>query len=652
MYIIDADHLVRQQLIGGCHKVKSALSTASFSRYSLLLIKTIWILLALSAMAITQNRAANWMHISIDHRTVHNSHYLEAAFLYQLQTLLGTDANSPKVMGGRIIRRRGKELYIDLDAIPLEKTQILKRIAGRELPRDDISLNEMNTYMDGHYYELTRPYPNLQALLKEHPYRENPNWLAIPVDSRTFRRLRVLHINKDRIADALMSYFDNNDRLIYPAGTVIVAESFDKRGSLVEAEVLAKRNDTFWNFALYDAKGGLIRTSFAFNEEGELAPNEPGLKVPESCSSCHRMDRLDFSGDAEAPVLAPVRDFFHKLPARVPEIHLGPEYYDHMAFTELTEANGKVKDAVFGVYGSLLLSELTGRKRLGTLTSDDKARYIRLQPCYPELLGPLEKVDSVTNSIGMHLIRIPAPNQHTMIGSLNSDPQHRSDEQRHPVRFRNGFFMGIYKVTNGEFRCFRQNHHVASYRGLTLDGDRYPVVDITFADAQAFVRWLNQLPAEREAGRRYRLPTEEEWEYAAKGGDDRRFPWGDQWPPPDKSGNFADEANGAHFKWEHLSGYYDPFLGTSPVGSFFPNSYFLYDMAGNAYDWTASYYERYPGASDGTKPYGTNWRVIRGSSWADELPKVFRCAFRMPVEPDTHMPFLGFRVVAEIPSLH
>jgi hypothetical protein len=61
------------------------------------------------------------MHITIDGRTVHNSHYLAAAFLYQLQTLLGTDTPSPKVMDGGIIKRRGKDLYIDLGAIPSGK---------------------------------------------------------------------------------------------------------------------------------------------------------------------------------------------------------------------------------------------------------------------------------------------------------------------------------------------------------------------------------------------------------------------------------------------------------------------------------------------------------------------------------------------------
>jgi len=163
----------------------------------------------------------NWLHIALAGRTVHNSHYLAASFLYQLQTLLGTDASSPQVMQGRIIRRQGKELYIDLDQVPPERAAVLRQIAAQQQPAGEISLDEMGAYMAKRYYQLTRPYPTLQALLRDHPYRDNPNWLTVPVDSETFHRLRVLRINKDRIADALISYFDNNDRLIYPKGTVI-----------------------------------------------------------------------------------------------------------------------------------------------------------------------------------------------------------------------------------------------------------------------------------------------------------------------------------------------------------------------------------------------------------------------------------------------
>jgi len=596
-----------------------------------------------------------WLHITLDNRTVHNSHYFAMRFIYQLQTLLGTEASSPKVLQSKIVRRLGKELYIDLEQVSPDKAAILRQIAGQQRPADDISREEMGVYMEKHYYELTRPYPTLQALLRDYPYRDNQDWLTVPVDSETFHRLRILRIDKNKVSAALTSYFDNNDRLIYPKGTAIVAESFDKKGVFVEAEVLRKRGDSFWNFAVYDHDGALIQSSLAFNEEGEVAPDQPGFRPSQDCAACHRMDRLDLSGDPEAPARVPIRAFFHRLPARVPQIHLGPEYYDHMAFTELTEANAKQKDGVFGVYGSLLLSELAGRKRLGTLTENDKARYKLLRPYYPELLTPLDRVDSVTNSIGMRLVRIPTPDHPVTLGSLASDPEHRVDEQRHLLQLRRGFFMSMYKQTNAEFRRFRPEHHVAPYRGLELDGDDQPAVNVSYEDAQAFVDWLNRQPAERATGRTYRLPTEEEWEYAAQGGDGRRFPWGDQWPPPEGAGNFADEANGARFKWEYLHGYRDPYLGTSPVGKFFPNPYFLYDMAGNAYEWTTSLYEPYPGAPpdlpSGYRPYGSHWRVLRGSSWADELPKVLRCAFRNPFDPGTRLPFIGFRVVVDIPSM-
>src|SRR5262249_22615286 len=262
-----------------------------------------------------------------------------------------------------------------------------------------------------------------------------------------------------------------------------------------------KRGDTFWNFSVYDRNGVLIPSSIAFDDEGEVAPREAGFKAAQACAVCHRIDRLDLSGDSTAPARVPIRAFFHLLPMRVPQIHLGPEYYDHMAFTELTEANGKEKDGVFGVYGSLLLSELAGRKRLGTLTESDKTRYEQLRPFYPELLTPLSRVDSLTNSIGMRLLRIPTSDRPVFIGSLKSDPEHRPDEQRHRLESRHSFFMAMYKVTNAEFRRFRPDHHVPPYRALDLDGDDQPVVNVSYDEAQGFLDWLDHQPSERAAGR-------------------------------------------------------------------------------------------------------------------------------------------------------
>jgi formylglycine-generating enzyme required for sulfatase activity len=590
--------------------------------------------------------AAQRIHLKIP-QTVHNSHYLAASFLYQLQTLLLDFPGTPSVMDGKLIVREGKELYLDVSRWPAQGVPLLVRIASQQPPADEMSSQEINSYMEQHYYERTHPFADLEALRSAHPYRDNPDWLTVPIDSVTFHRKRLLRVNKDRIADALTAYFDHGNRLIYPQGTVIVAESFDKQGHFSEAEVLTKRADTFWNFAVYDSQGRLAPRTLAFNEEGEPDPDGKGFVVPHGCAVCHRIDRLDLSGDGEAPERAPIRTFFQHLPARVPQIHLGPEYYDHMAFTELTEANARVKDSVFGVYGSLLLSELVGRRRLNTLSAEDRARYVRLQPLFPELLTSLDEVELITNSIGMRLMRIPAPPPGTLIGSTADDPDRGPGEERRPVGFEHSFFMAATEVTNAQFRRFRPGHHSSAYKGVALDGDDMPVVEVSYRDAQAFVDWLNAQEKERQSGLSYRLPTEQEWEYAARGGDDRRFPWGDQWPPPPGSGNFADEANGKRFAWPFLAGYRDEFLGAAPVGKYFPNSYFLYDMAGNAYEWTSTVETREARAAADHKPVSHAMRIMRGSSWADELPKVMRCAFRLPRAEDTKWVFLGFRVAAD-----
>ncbi len=588
------------------------------------------------------------LKLTIPGQTVHNSHYLAASFLYQLQTLFGATASSPSVMDGSVVIQDGLSLSIDLARIDPQHRELLWELATRDEPANELSLAELEEYFEGKYYELTKPYPDLQALLDEHPYRDNPDWLHIPVDSATFHRRRILHIDKDRIADALVNYFDNRNVLIFPMGTLIVAESFDKQSDFPEAEVLRKREDTFWNFAVYDKDGALTGHAVRSDDEGNLLPESEGLRAPQSCAVCHRIDRLDFSGDPDSPVRAPIRGFFHRLPARVPQIHLGPEYYDHMAFTELTETNARVKDGVFGVYGSLLLSELRGRARLEALSDHDRARYQRLESHYPEFLKPLDRTESFVNSVKMKFMRIPAAPEGVLIGSFDDDPDHQPDEKRHSITLNADFFLQSTPVTNEQFARFRRNHRSGDYRGVNLNGADHPVVNVDLADALAFIDWLNKLPGETASGRRYRLPTEHEWEYAARGGDGRLFSWGDAWPPPEGVGNLGDAASGRHFRWEALRDYKDPYIGTAPVRRFHASPFFLYDMAGNVYEWTSSEYKRYPGGGEGKQRYDAGFMVVRGSSWADELRKVFRCAFRQPRPAETKIPFLGFRVAVEL----
>jgi formylglycine-generating enzyme required for sulfatase activity len=614
---------------------------------------TVLVPLLLAAPLAAPSPAPSRLRVTIPGQTTHGGPYRHAALLYALQTLLSPAPGEPNVLASGVVAHEGRETWLDLGRVDAAAAALLRSIAAQAAPADELGLDEIDGFLAARYAGLTAPYPSLDELRRAHPYRDNPEWLVVPVDSATFQRRRVLHIAKDRIADALVAYPAQGDRVVFPEGTLIVAESLDRAGAFVEAEVLRKRGDGFWNFAVYDHGGRLADRTVAFDEEGHPS-TRPGFRVPADCAMCHRLDRLDGSGDAAAPVLSPVRGFFHLLPGYVPQVPLGPEYHDHMAFTELTEATHRAKDGVFGPYGSLLLSELAGRKRLGRLGAGDRARYLRLQPLHPELLTPLSRVDSVVNSIGMRLMRIPAAGPGTLLGSRAGEPHRREDESRHAAAVPRDFFLGAHEVTNAEFRRFRPGHRSPSFRGLDLDQDAQPAVGVDYPSALAFVEWLGALPEERAAGRRYRLPSEDEWEHAARGGDGRRFPWGDAWPPPLGSGNFGGDETGRVFTqdWPFIQGYDDGFVGTAPVGRFFPNPYFLYDLGGNAYEWTSSAYEAYPG-TDGTapnpdRPFGRGLRVLRGSSWGDELPKVLRCAFRNPVSSDTNWPFVGLRVAADI----
>jgi formylglycine-generating enzyme required for sulfatase activity len=176
---------------------------------------------------------------------------------------------------------------------------------------------------------------------------------------------------------------------------------------------------------------------------------------------------------------------------------------------------------------------------------------------------------------------------------------------------------------------------------------RQPMVNVTWQDAKAYADWAGAA-----------LPTEAEWERAARGDDSRVFPWGDDWPPPKDAGNFADQT----FAKQHLcprfyiEGYTDGFLGSAPVGVFAPNPYGLYDMAGNVMEWCADWYDAgYYGSAPARGPTGPCqgvWRVVRGGSWYDGTPRSFRVARRgdyvhLPVNSSSSL--VGFRCVVRMP---
>jgi formylglycine-generating enzyme required for sulfatase activity len=153
---------------------------------------------------------------------------------------------------------------------------------------------------------------------------------------------------------------------------------------------------------------------------------------------------------------------------------------------------------------------------------------------------------------------------------------------------------------------------------------RHPVADVSWHDARAYCEWLSQ-----KTGRPYRLPTEAEWEKAARGTDGRVYPWGDEF---DTVKCNSDE---------------DHILGTTPVGQYSPGGdspYGAADMVGNVWEWCSTLERKYPYRPDDREDLDAEGeRVLRGGSFYQDR-SVVRCAYRISHYPDLRLDHFGFRV--------
>jgi len=171
------------------------------------------------------------------------------------------------------------------------------------------------------------------------------------------------------------------------------------------------------------------------------------------------------------------------------------------------------------------------------------------------------------------------------------------------------FYMDVYEVTVGQYKQFIQEtgHKAPDWLSIyqCSPTDNHPIIYVSWDDAQAYCQWAGK-----------RLPTEAEWEKAARGGlMGKKYPWGNSNPDGSQC-NFADK--NTSYSWSDQSAN-DEYQYTAPVGSFPPNGYGLYDMAGNVWEWCSDWYDiNYYSFSPREKPTGPTSgtsRVVRGGSW-------------------------------------
>lgn len=200
------------------------------------------------------------------------------------------------------------------------------------------------------------------------------------------------------------------------------------------------------------------------------------------------------------------------------------------------------------------------------------------------------------------------------------------------------FYMARFPITNAQYELFDPGH--VSKRAPWAN-EKHPVIYVSARDAEKFCEWLSQ----RER-KRYRLPTEAEWEYAARGLEARTFPWGETFD----SGQYANFADAkTTFSWR------DPRIDdgwpqTSPVGTYSRGAspFGIEDMAGNVFEWTLDGLESYKG-KEVTNPRGpknSSQRVYRGGSWKSRITSL-RTTARAFNSPDYSSNDVGFRIVCE-----
>ena len=247
------------------------------------------------------------------------------------------------------------------------------------------------------------------------------------------------------------------------------------------------------------------------------------------------------------------------------------------------------------------------------------------------------------------------------MGSERREPGRRPNEGLRSVTLGRPFYIGVLPVTNADFRKFRAAHDSGYIDRQSLDLDNQPVTGVTWDEAADFCNWLSQqdgLPAAyarrgsgfeltRPVTRGYRLPTEAEWEYAARyaaPGQLRRYAWGDALPVPEGVGNLAG-SEAARSLPATLPGYRDDYLVLAPVGKFHPTALGLYDMSGNVSQWTNDYYGSFVDSDPATDPLGPTegtLHVVRGANWQTATVGELRLAWRDGASGSA--PTLGFRI--------
>ena len=250
-----------------------------------------------------------------------------------------------------------------------------------------------------------------------------------------------------------------------------------------------------------------------------------------------------------------------------------------------------------------------------------------------------------------------------VMGSERREQGRRANEPLRRITLSRPFYLAAREVTNGDFRRFRPAHASGAVDRRSIDLDGQSVTGVAWAEAVEYCNWLSAQdglpPAYEKSGgdwtlrqpvtTGYRLPTEAEWEYAARqvpsAGRARRYEWGDDLPPPPGYANLAGTETAATLP-RVLEGWQDEYPSVAPPGKHAANGLGLFDLTGNVSEWVHDAYASFDAAGGGTDPFGPaatgSRRVIKGSNWRTAAFPELRPAWREGADGGSQD--IGFRV--------
>jgi formylglycine-generating enzyme required for sulfatase activity len=294
-----------------------------------------------------------------------------------------------------------------------------------------------------------------------------------------------------------------------------------------------------------------------------------------------------------------------------------------------------------------------GRKKLGMLAVLIVASLglvFAVRPSFPAIVDyiPGTKIRDCDQCPAMMIVGAGKFNMGSSVTELKSEDRERP---QHDVTISRPFAIGIFEITFDEWdACVA----ALGCNGYIPDDEQWgrgerPVVHVNWNDANTYIEWLRKV-----TGEDYRLPTEAEWEFAARGGTTTAYSFGDDEDDLCSFANAADASLNAGADDGYLPLDCNDGFGekTAPVGSFKPNAYGLYDVHGNVWEWVADCWnESYAGAPVD----GSAWtqgdcdrRVLRSASWVDAKGGSLRSGHRGRIELAMRSNNLGFRIARTI----